>query len=334
VKRGSEINKAGRVGEDASLLQTRKLAGEAPPGTEIVSIGGAHQTRMGSGNGFDEVYFRFHPDGSVDVVLVEVKNYGNGWVPFEDFTAVTENLKQNMQELQNMLAGPRRQLPEALRGLDDGQLRALRAKMKAVHADPKQLTLEIRTAPGTMVGQRQGAKNTVPALQRLKGEKGFPGHIIEPVTPIAPEFMASAEKLVDLDLDHSTRARFIDVQHEIGSIGGAAPPYRVVAGEPGVFRHGLPEEGAGVAKLRSVTAEEVGRGVRVDRTKLEEVAAETVASLQRRIQEPGFPAFDLHVFLDVGSLDLMTRMQLEDAIDRKLAATGQAAALRNRLKIF
>ena len=332
-KRGSDISRSGRHAEEASLLKTRLIAAERPG--EIVSIGGAHQRRMGRGNGFDEVYFRFHPDGTAEIVIVEVKNYA-GWVPFEDFTAVTgKNLEKNLEVLDKMLSVKRIDLPPELHGLTDDQLRALRAKLDAVRADPKQLTLEIRTAPGTEVGKQQGRAGTKPALTRLGEPGGFPGHIeIGPHTAIEPEFMTSAEALLDVELDHATRARFNDVQHEIGAVGGAAPPYRAIPGEPGMFRHGPPGAEAGVVQLRSVTPEQVGRGVRADRDAIEQVAAETVAGLQRRIQEPGFPALDLNVFLDVSSLDLMTRMQLEHAIDRQLAETGQAAALRNRLKLF
>lgn len=332
--RGSELNRAGRVGEAASLLHTRGVAAAPPEGVKtIVSIGDAHQSVMGSGNGFDEVYFRFKSDGNVEIVIVEVKNY-KGWVPFEDFTAVSgHTFKDNWAELRAMLTRRRDKLPPALRDLSDAQLRALRKEVRAAAANPKRLTLEIRTAPGTRVGSQQGAAGTTPALTKLKQRGGFPGGRIE-VTPINPKLMAHAEALADIELDSATRSRFGALQDDAAGLGRARPPYRPVAGHKGVIRFDDVDGRPGVALLRSVTHEQVGRGVRVNRKQLDAIADETVAALKRKVAESGFPQLDLHVFLDLAALDGPTRKRLEAAIERRLAKERGAAALRKRLTIF
>ena len=119
VRRGKDAGEAGAIAEEASLALTRrKIEAAREQGITMVSLGSELQNR--SGHGFDEVYVEFHPNGEVKIVVVEVKDYGSRWVPLEDFTAVTTNLKQNLEALSDKLLGPRSQLPAAFKDLDAG----------------------------------------------------------------------------------------------------------------------------------------------------------------------------------------------------------------------
>ena len=346
VMRGSEANEAGAAAEAASLAQTRQMIDEARArGEKIVTLGSAHQG--GGGEGFDEVYFRFKPDGSVEVVVVEVKNYPNRWVPFEDFTAVTDNLGANLDELRRIVRQPRGLLPEMLRDLPPRQLSALRKAVRALKTKQEALTLEIRLAPTTKLGTRRvGGEDVTPALTSL--QKKFPGKVRAPpsearaatvaagglVPPgaelrIGRELMDAATTAARLDVGRdrsgALRARFVRIFEQLRKLKKLVPPLRPVPKRPGVFR----DAGGDPGMIRSVTASDISRGSRTERAAIEQIARETIDALDRPV--PGTPRRRLRVFLDLGELNQRERQALRREIERQLEAAGRKSELLPRI---
>ena len=177
VRRGKDAGEAGAIAEEASLALTRrKIEAAREQGITMVSLGDSLQNR--SGHGFDEVYVEFHPNGEVKIVVVEVKDYGSRWVPLEDFTAVTTNLKQNLEALSDTLLRARSQLPPAFKDLDAAQLRALREKALGLTSAKPGVILEVRLGPTTYLGGetqarsgRHGAGRVEEALQGGAGTR-------------------------------------------------------------------------------------------------------------------------------------------------------------------
>jgi len=110
-QRGAESGRRGGDLEAASRAWNRDRAGTETDGTEVIPIsalkdlaGGELTGQHGGGHGFDDVIFRFRPDGTARIVLVETKDY-SGALSFEDFTAVAGNLKQNLDKLRKAVIG-------------------------------------------------------------------------------------------------------------------------------------------------------------------------------------------------------------------------------------
>ena len=103
--------------------------------------------------------------------MVEVKHYTARWAPLEDFTAVTTNLTTNMQTLTDLLtrtvAAPPHLRPPELRGLNRGQIRALRKKVIGLKGAADAM-LEVRTGPSTRLGGSTQTARGGTALQKLK----------------------------------------------------------------------------------------------------------------------------------------------------------------------
>lgn len=326
VRRGKDSGEAGAIAEEASLAQTRRyIEAMREKGVTVVTLGPSLQNE--SGHGFDEVYLEFHPDGRVEIVVVEVKDYRRRLVPFKDFTAVSTNLHQNLQTLTDRLARmPRRKLPPGFRDLDTAQLRAMRERVAGLTGSSPGITLEVRTGPTTGLGGQiqQGRKGT--ALRKL--EALFPERAVRR-TPLAAAEVDLAREIASLELPDASAARLLDAHKSLVAKGLLDKTLEPVPGQPGIF---IGKSGDATT-FRAVTAEEVGSGMGLDRQRIEAIAQETVAALQRRVEVPGVGTKDLKVILDVAGLDLHTRLWLEHAIDRTLEAIGRASELKPRLHI-
>jgi hypothetical protein len=154
-QRGSESTESGGVLEDAVRRRIMEEARQKVGGREVlptddeVPIGALRDRKTGrvlsaqhgGGAGFDDVVFRFRMDGGelvADIVLVEIKNYRRGLV-LEDFSAVTTNLRRNLNELDD--AVQRSNLPQ-------DRIKAIREAIAE-----RRLELEVRTSLSTGLGE-------------------------------------------------------------------------------------------------------------------------------------------------------------------------------------
>jgi hypothetical protein len=325
VRRGKDAGEAGALAEEASLALTRrKIEAAREKGITMVTLGDSLQNR--SGHGFDEVYVEFHPDGRVEIVVVEVKDYGSRWVPLEDFTAVTSNLKQNLEVLSETLLRPRSELPPAFRDLDAGQLRALRRKAAGLTGAKPGVTLEVRLGPTTYLGGQKQRGRTDTALREL--EKLFAGAPVRQ-DRLGQGALAVARRAEDLKLSDVGTGRLLDLHDHLVQKGLITETFTAVEGQPpGVF---LTDNGM-VGKFRSVSATEVLDGVQMDPVKLDQVAQQVVDDLQRQVQI-GTAKRNLQVILDMSTIGLQPRLWLEQSIARKLQALGRKSELQLRLHI-
>ena len=327
--RGSQSNRAGLIAEEASLALTQR---RIRAGADIATAGGA--TQNASGHGFDEVYFRFDPDGP-KIVVVEVKNYEGHHVPFEDFTAVTrgeagDRLGNNLDELWKVVSGPKHRMPEGLRGLSPERLEAVRravadarrARRGNVHPVPG-LELEVRLAPGTMIGRTPNGKGT-PTLQRL--ETDFPGPVrvegdvrSHPNRPpgIPEDLMRDAEKIVDAGVDvGEARTTVLDGYRRMVRDGVLTPPIRPAPAGGGQFVDAAGRH----AVIAPVTMTSVGRRMPRRTAVLKRQAAELVELVTESSDS-------LHVYVDVSALDEASLQRLRWQIYRKLAAADRLDAM-------
>ena len=325
VRRGKDAGEAGAIAEEASLAATRrKIEAAREQGVTMLTLG--NDLQNASGHGFDEVYVEFHPDGRVEIVVVEVKDYGSRWVPLEDFTAVTSNLKQNLAALKDKLLLPRSQLPPAFKELEAGQLRALREKALALTSRKPGVTLEVRLGPTTYLGGQRQRGRTDSALKELQNLfKGSPVR----VDRLGEGALAVARRIDELNLPAGGSNRLLDLHEDLMKRGLMTPTFTAVEGQPpGVF---LTETGT-VGKFRSLSGTDVLSGARIDPVKLEQVAQQVVDDLQRQVQI-GTTKRNVQVIVDTAAVGLQPRLWLEQAIARKLAALGHSSELRPRLHI-
>ncbi len=330
-RRGKDAGEAGALAEEASLAMTRRYISEAKErGITVVTLGSSLQNE--SGHGFDEVYFEFHPDGRIEIVLVEVKHYRQRRVPFDDFTAVTKNLEQNLKVLFAELSGvSRSNLPHGFRDLEPGQLRALRKRVAKMTGAQPDLTLEVRPGPTTALGGEKATSRADTALRKL--EDVFPQRAVRYPQPADPRLSAAdidlVRKVAALDLPAATASRLLDVHGSLTARGIVDADLTPVPGQKGLFTGASGD----ATRFRTVSSDEVGRGARLDRDQIEKVARETALDLVRQVDVPGHGRKNLKVILDLADLDLHTRLWLEHAIDRQLALTGRSSELRPRLHI-
>jgi hypothetical protein len=225
VQRGSESNQSGAIAEAASQAMTEAGA-TTPPGARDIPLP-VELIQSGSGAGFDQVIVRFYEDGSVKIILVEVKNYPGRYVPFDDFTAIGDNLAKNIERLRGMLQIPERAQELGLTGTD--RTRALSA-LKA-----NSFEVEVRTTPETKLGEAKTDRNV---LNRLHAQISETLKTDIPVRheEIGAEYMRQARSSVE------TRDR----------IGSTPHFYDLAAGESGTLTpRGLREAQAALTTERS-----------------------------------------------------------------------------------
>jgi hypothetical protein len=327
VKRGSHAALAGEVAEEASLARTRRYIQQMRrKGLKVVTMGGSLQNE--SGQGFDEVYFEFHPGNRVEVVLVEVKDYPGRRVPFGDFTAVTGDiLKDNLEKLRNAVMLPRDKLPPALAALTDVELKSLRKKLATSTNAGSGLTLEVRLGPTTGLGGQKQQRRQDAALRKL--QRRFRSRTVRQDKRLTTAEVDLASRVKELELPEASIARLLDTHATLAARGVVDPLVVPVAGQPGVFTG----PSGKVTTFRAVTPDDVG-GKTLDKERLASLAEDTVKQLQRQLSPAaGSPAVPLQVVLDLTALDAGTRRQVLAAIDAALAHTRQASSLRTGLHV-
>jgi hypothetical protein len=270
-------------------------------------------------------------------------------VPLEDFTAVLDNLKQNLEVLSGVLMLPRSQLPPAFKELDAGQLRTLREKAKALAAnapdqkriekflqtgDPSHLgdaslgklgvTLELRLGPTTGLGGTKAVTRPGTALRKLKM---LFERVLDRKVDAGP--LALTRRAEDLHLPEGGTGRLLDAHDQLESKGLITESFEAVAGDPGVFR----ASNGVVGRYRPLSSSDVMDGMHLDKAKLDRIANDVVADLTRRVSIDGAP-HDLQVILDTSGAGVQARLWLETAIAAKLTALGRASELTPRLHVM
>ena len=319
VRRGSHAAEAGSVAEVASLAMTRRhIEAMRAKGITVVTLGSGMQNR--SGQGFDEVYFEFHPNGRVEVVLVEVKDYSRRRVPLGDFTAVTGDiLKDNLDRLRTVVTQKRGRLPVELQTLTPKQLGDLRRHVKqAVNAGLASPS-RCAWAPRPHSEDRRRASARTPrcassSAASAAGRSGRAGSVPTRSTwpPGSPRsaWRRRAPPGCSTPTQQLAAAKVVDKVLE------------PVAGQPGLFTGASGR----VSTFRAVTPAELP-----DANAVAALAADVVARLQKPVKVPGKPVKPLHVILDLSGLDKRAAKRVNAAVDSALAATGQANALGKRL---
>ena len=143
--------------------------------------------RNGAG-GFDmgRVEFVGHGDSMYAVIIAtEVKDYPNRWVPFGDFTAISENLEDNWNAYAESLEERAKTLPADQKA----------ALMKAIK--DKKFEVEIRVTEGTKIGStdRTGSTSALTQLQNSVNRQ-FGSGTLTGIRGVSPESLAAAHPLV------------------------------------------------------------------------------------------------------------------------------------------
>ncbi|WP_030485342.1 hypothetical protein [Nocardioides aequoreus] len=320
VMRGSHAAEAGSVAEVASLAMTRRhIAAMEKQNVKVVTLGSGMQNR--SGQGFDEVYFEFHPDGTVKVVIVEVKDYGSRHVPLGDFTAVTGDiLKGNLARLRTVVNQKRGRLPVELQSLTPKQLRDLRKQVNRAVTDRAARTLEVRLGAQTRLGGQKALKRRDAALRKL-------GRTFKDVRQgdhlrLTEKEVDLAGRIAEVELPPASSARLLDTHEQLARAKIVDRVLEPIVGHPGLFTG----TSGRVSAFRAVTPAEVP-----DANAVAALASDVVARLQKPVLVPGKAAKSPHVILDLSGLDAGSARKVNAAVDKTLAATGQATALGKRL---
>ncbi len=139
--------------------------------------------KNGSG-GFDHARVEFVGEGAnmrAEIVVTEVKDHPNKWVSFEDFSAITDNLRKNWDELAKRL----KSMAERMDGLSAEQAQALLAAVKSNAPD-----IELRLTGTTMVGE-QGPSAAMKRLREAVASKLPDATLTKLDVPISDDSLAA-----------------------------------------------------------------------------------------------------------------------------------------------
>jgi hypothetical protein len=302
VQRGSESVAKGSVAELASgrVSHERLQRGE---------IEGYIRSQNVTGSGFDGAEVHIGRDGQPVITVIEVKNYPGRWVPFEDFTAVTENFEKNLVALRQ-----RFQLDQRLVSL--GRIdEAIQKKAAELGIDPRvvqlvnealaagRIDLEIRAAPGTKIGQ-QGSDA---AMNRLRREwRNF-------AKP--PVRIDGSARITDIKRPHMEEAEAAAAAVRLSQGANAARAIREPLSILGAPARYIDAAGFPLDVRRVSPAEAQGRG-------LDRLLDEIQQRLTNRLVLPnGFHA-DLTLALDLTDLTSAQRDLILREVQGRLKQTG------------
>lgn len=164
VQRGSEGNVRGAIGEEGfrTQFEAEKAAGQRkgqillPP--EMMQRGG---------QGFDGVIIHMDEHGNAKVLLIEVKNYPDRYIPLADITAISESLNHNLEQLQAMLRDPAQH--------DKLGLTAAQAKAADIAIKQNKLEFQLQLGDTTKLGPIESGRSSVLRDLRtdISAERGF-----------------------------------------------------------------------------------------------------------------------------------------------------------------
>ena len=325
VQRGSESTAGGAVAEQASQLMT--AAGvTTPEGARDLALP-VEKIQSGSGAGFDQVIVRFHEDGSVRIILVEVKNYPGRYVPFGDFTAIGENLSANLAHLQSLLESSVRAKELGLVGRD--RTRAL-AALNAL-----QLEVEVRTTPDTLLGEGHYDWNVLAKLrEQIRTTLGADVPVSH--EEIESAYMKQAQKAVRARDRIGSTPHFYDLA---GGDSGAFTACEVRQAQAAVIAE---RASNGIVKSpleRLATSDDtfidrdrnrliaVSPGTPRGAKDVQALADDIVQRLRDTTTRPRGAKEPTKVLLDVTDLTLAQRQALQEQLARRATTTGTKGAL-------
>ncbi|HEX8492153.1 MAG TPA: DUF4157 domain-containing protein [Pyrinomonadaceae bacterium] len=213
VRRGKEAQEAGELMEEASEAMTKEqvVPEAAKRGEKYVPANVQNE----SGQGFDEVIFKMsyerdakgqikldrsgNPKMDVRVGLVEVKDYPNRNLSLKDFTAVFQNIKQNLDDLS--LRVDKDFAKMGLTRFEADQI------IKAI--DQRKLDIDIRLGPETSMGTRESG-TILTDLQAKLRQKLHSSNIDVPnfktIDPTIVNRFKAAETIEDLAGKNANKA--------------------------------------------------------------------------------------------------------------------------------
>jgi hypothetical protein len=355
-QRGDESFKRGKAMETASELQTQaelktnKEALEARAKADPK----AHQkadaaipSQYGGGQGFDEVVLRFDKDGNPTIVLVEVKDYPGGYVPYKDFTATGENLMDNLERLSNNLKKSLKEIKDAeklgktlpLSETMNLSKEQITESLKALKNN--KLEVEIRTGPTTGLGElgtareygKKGELIDKSVIGKLKQDLHDKLGVDIQVTkkPIIEDYVTEATKVMSERDQIGKRAHFHDL---------AGPPGKLPSDD------GLKQADAiwNAEKAKSVKgpAKRLPGANRFEDAEGRAFTVESLASTPKRpinaaktardiiAQLKALEASDVRVLLDTTNLQKADLARLQQEL-KKIAKKSQDVAILGRL---
>jgi hypothetical protein len=317
-QRGSEATRAGRVAEEASRILTAEQALRSR-GKTIKSLG--EHSQFEGGKGFDEVILEFDSSGKAKIVIVEVKGYAGRYVPTSEFTAVTDNVRRNVDELRTKLALDLVAPPKKrLLGLTDAELKSA---LKAL--DEQDIRLEIRLGPDTKLGSYTSG-DVIKNIKKAWGDAG-----IRPRVPV--EVRTLDKRLID---QAAVAVENVKVRDFIGS----RPRFHIVTGVAeglGIIR-GPYKPGAG-----DIFVDATGKLVTMRALKeadlsghaADQIARELIDYLGRSISHPtALGQAPVTILLDTAALSTQGRMRLREAIEDSIRRTHSERRILDRLHEF
>lgn len=174
-QRGRESSMRGMIAEDAANTTVRDaLAAQKAAGTVARYFEVPRPTRP---SGFDGefVVFRPKPDGSFDaeIRILEVKDYPTrSYVPYDEFSAITDNLRTNVDDLMDRLNAELAKMPPG------PQRDALKAAV-----DGRRMRIEVHLSPDSSMAPATGPRNVLSRLRtHIDGEYGSGTFATSPVT--------------------------------------------------------------------------------------------------------------------------------------------------------
>lgn len=341
VQRGSESNKAGHLAEGAARLQTQSEV-DASGGSLILLPASFNQSA--SGAGFDQVAIRFDTDGNATIVITEVKNYGDRYVPLADFTAINDNLEANLANL-------RRRLRDGTKadawGLTPEQMSA--AQLAARRSN---IEIQILTAPRTKLGNfdkgtvlktlAQGAKSklrkAIKVQHRAIEDSYMRAAAASDELAQAGGYYPSFYQLAGVTPSNLTperiRAAQVALTAQNAAPGLITPPLSTAGEASGKFQdskgvhfftHDIPH---GITKGSSQNSGD-GNGIAA----LDKVAADLVALIRSAATGPYNTPRTTRLLVNVTSLTPVQRARLMTSLETEARRFGDINILKNMVLV-
>jgi hypothetical protein len=314
VQRGSDSVTKGGAAELGSrrMSEQRIIKGKTKGASEPRAIAQL-DVQNPSGSGFDGAEVHVNAEGKGVLKLVEVKNYPDRWVPYEDFTAITENFGQNLADLDAYFevgfGAKALEKKAAELEMDVETLRLIREAL-----DDGRVELEIRHPAGTRIGV-QGPEAAYTRLaekwKELSKELDLVPSPLPPPRNLPDQMMREAEAALAAAKESVRNKARVDI---------LTPPFTALSSGEGFV------DAADRALLvQKVTPGEIA-GDAFDRT-VERLAA----MIRKNVTLPDGGTVKPMLALDVGDLSPSAQKRLAAAIRKNLRAnkkSGEAAARR------
>jgi hypothetical protein len=167
VERGSARSTRGEILEQAAQLQEeyrlRRATGQRPGQLRSwFRVEFPPQRR-----GFDRAFVEFGREGDRTVArirVLEVKDYPNSYVPYDEFTAITDNLNANLRQLRDLLDARVEEL------VSQGQPELARALREALKSND--ITIEVWLGPDTLMGSSEADRSVLARLRQEIADRG------------------------------------------------------------------------------------------------------------------------------------------------------------------